>query len=109
MKLAYKHIDGYWRSLDELADTPEFRQFLFREFPAGASEWLDGVSRRRFLKLMGASFALAGLTSCTRQPPEAIVPYIKQPENLTPGQPLFFASAMPFNGYGLGILVESHE
>jgi MoCo/4Fe-4S cofactor protein with predicted Tat translocation signal len=98
-----------WRSLDELEGAPEFRDWLQREFPPLASEWLDDVSRRRFLKLMGASFALAGLSGCTRQPLEKIVPYVKQPEDLVPGQPLYFATALTFGGYACGVLVESHE
>ena len=99
----------YWRSLEELADTPEFRDALHREFPEGASEWLDPVSRRSFLELMGASIALAGLAGCTRQPREAIVPYAQQPELVIPGKPLFFASAVTMRGYADGVLVESHE
>jgi molybdopterin-containing oxidoreductase family iron-sulfur binding subunit len=99
----------FWRSLEEVAETPEFKEFLHREFPENASEWLDPVGRRRFLKLMGASMALAGVSACTRQPEEAIVPYVRQPEELIPGKPLFFASAMPFAGSGIGLLVESHE
>jgi molybdopterin-containing oxidoreductase family iron-sulfur binding subunit len=99
----------YWRSLEALAETAEFKQFLHREFPQNASEWLDPVGRRGFLKLMGASLALAGVSACTRQPDEAIVPYVRQPEELVPGKPLFFATAMPFAGAGVGLLVESHE
>ncbi len=102
----------FWRSLDELADTAEFREFLDREFPRDASEWRDPVSRRTFVKLMGASLALAGLTGCEfalKQPQEKIVPYVRQPEQVVPGKPLFFATAMPFQGYGIGLLVESHE
>ncbi|HKY03483.1 MAG TPA: TAT-variant-translocated molybdopterin oxidoreductase, partial [Blastocatellia bacterium] len=99
----------YWRSLEELADTPAFQEFLHREFPSQASEFTDPVGRRRFLKLMGASLALAGLTACTRQPTEKIAPYLRQPEGLVPGKPLFFATAMPFNGVGTGLLAESHE
>jgi MoCo/4Fe-4S cofactor protein with predicted Tat translocation signal len=99
----------YWRSLEALAGTPEFRQYLHREFPENASEWLDPVGRRGFLKLMGASLALAGISACTRQPDEMIVPYVRQPEELVPGKPLFFATAMPFSGVGVGLLVESHE
>src|ERR1043165_1897903 len=99
----------YWRSLDELARTEEFTEFLHREFPDHASEWLNGLSRRHFLKLMGASLALAGLTSCTRQPTEKIVPYVRQPEEIVPGKPLFFATAMTLSGYATGLLVESHE
>jgi MoCo/4Fe-4S cofactor protein with predicted Tat translocation signal len=99
----------YWRSLEAVAETPEFKEFLHREFPQNASEWLDPVGRRGFLKLMGASLALAGVTACTRQPEETIVPYVRQPEELVPGKPLFFATAMPFAGSGVGLLVESHE
>jgi len=99
----------YWRSLEALAETPEFKEFLHREFPANASEWLDPAGRRTFLKLMGASLALAGVTACTRQPAEALVPYVRQPEELVPGKPLFYATAMPMSGAGMGLLVESHE
>ncbi len=99
----------YWRSLEELADTPEFRELLHREFPQGASELMDPVSRRTFAKLMGASLALAGITACTRQPAEKIVPYVRQPEEIVPGKPLYYATAMPLAGYGIPLLVESHE
>ena len=99
----------YWRSLEALAETAEFKEFLHREFPQNASEWLDPVGRRAFLKLMGASLALAGVSACTRQPNELIVPYVRQPEELVPGKPLFFATAMPFAGAGTGLLVENHE
>jgi len=99
----------YWRSLEAVSDTPEFKEFLHREFPQNASEWLDPVGRRGFLKLMSASLALAGVSACTRQPDEAIVPYVRQPEEIVPGKPLFFATAMPFAGSGVGLLVESHE
>ena len=97
-----------WRSLGELADTPEFRQYLHREFPEQASEWNDPKGRRQFLKLMSASLALAGVGACTKQPLEHIVPYVRQPEDLVPGRPLFFASAIPFSGYAQPVLVESH-
>src|SRR5688572_19267066 len=99
----------YWRSLESLAQTPEFKEFLHREFPQNASEWLDPVGRRNFLKLMGASLALAGVSACTRQPTEELVPYVRQPEEIVPGKPLFYATAMPMNGAGVGLLVESHE
>jgi len=98
-----------WRSLDQAADTPEFQQYLHREFPSNASEWLDPVGRRNFLKLMSASMALAGVTACTVQPQELIVPYVRQPEEEIPGKPLFFATAMTLGGVGSGLLVESHE
>ncbi len=98
----------YWRSLEELADTEAFQQLLHREFPSQASEWHDPVGRRKFLKLMGASLALAGVTACTRQPPEYIAPYVRQPEDVIPGRPLFFATAMEMSGVATGLLVESH-
>ncbi len=98
----------YWRSLGELADTLEFREYLHREFPEQASEWNDPKGRRQFLKLMSASLALAGVGACTKQPLEQIVPYVKQPEDLVPGRPLFFASAIPFSGVAQPVLVESH-
>ena len=98
----------YWRSLEELAGSEEFQEMMHREFPKGASEWLDDVSRRGFMKLMGASLALAGMTACTKQPLESIVPYVKQPEDLVPGRPMFFATAFTLGGYATPILVESH-
>jgi len=99
---------AYWRSLDELSGTPEFQEFLHREFPAHASEFTDPKGRRDFLRLMGASIALAGATACTRQPVEKIVPYVRQPEELVPGRPLFYATAMSLGGYAMPLLAESH-
>ncbi|GAC1432467.1 MAG: TAT-variant-translocated molybdopterin oxidoreductase [Terriglobales bacterium] len=98
----------YWRSLEELAGSTEFQEMMHREFPKGASEWLDAVSRRGFMKLMGASLAMAGMTGCTKQPLESIVPYVKQPEEIVPGRPLFFATAFTLGGYAAPVLVESH-
>ena len=98
-----------WRSLDEVSGTPEFKEYLHREFPSNASEWLDPVGRRSFLKLMSASMALAGVTACTVQPQELIVPYVRQPEEEIPGKPLFFATAITLGGVASGLLVESHE
>ena len=83
----------YWRSLEERANEPEFREMLRREFPQLASEWNQAFDRRKFLTLMGASMSLAGL-ACTRQPTEYIAPYVNQPETLVPGNPLYFATAM---------------
>jgi molybdopterin-containing oxidoreductase family iron-sulfur binding subunit len=80
-----------------------------REFPQCAAELLDPVSRRTFAKLMGASLALAGITACTRQPAEKIVPYVRQPEEIVLGKPLYYATAMPVAGYAVPLLVESHE
>jgi MoCo/4Fe-4S cofactor protein with predicted Tat translocation signal len=101
----------FWRSLDELAETPAFQQMMHREFPHAAGEWNDPSSRRSFLKLMGASLALGGLAAgCTlRKTSEKIVPYVDPPEEVIPGRPLFFASSMPWNGYAKGVVVESHE
>jgi len=98
----------YWRSLNERNDTPEFREFLEREFPAGASQWDDPVSRRSFLKVMGASISLAGLSACVKQPEEKIHPYVRQPEYMVPGRPLSFATAFVMDGYATGVLVTSH-
>ena len=95
----------YWRSLEELAGSPAFQAFVQREFPLAAAEWHDAVSRRRFLQLMGASLALAGLAACSRQPDEKIVPYVRVPrEAIIPGQPLYFATTMALGGLGLGEL-----
>ncbi len=98
----------YWRSLEELAGSSEFQEMMHREFPKGASEWLDAVSRRGFLKLMGASLAMAGMAACTKQPLEPIVPYVRQPEEVIPGRPMFYATAFTLGGYASPILVESH-
>jgi len=98
----------FWRSLEELAGSAEFREMMRGEFPEGASQWLDSVSRRGFLRLMGASLAMAGMTACTKQPLEPIVPYVRQPEDTVPGRPLFYATAFSLGGYASPILVESH-
>ncbi|MCS7012244.1 MAG: TAT-variant-translocated molybdopterin oxidoreductase [Chloroherpetonaceae bacterium] len=98
----------YWRSLEEEVNTPEFQEWVEREFPEGAIEMSDPISRRKFLTIMGASFLLAGLASC-RRPVEKIVPYVKAPEDITPGIPQYYATTMPFGLSALGILVRSHE
>ena len=109
-RLASQRGRELWRSLDELAGSEEFLEFLEHEFPRQAAGIREaGTGRREFLKLMGASFALAGLSACTRQPEERIVPYVKQPEEIVLGQPLYFATAMPLGGFGLGLIVESNE
>jgi MoCo/4Fe-4S cofactor protein with predicted Tat translocation signal len=107
-RLANANGKTWWRGLDELADTDEFREMLHREFPVAASEFDDPKGRRDFLKLMGASLALAGASACTRMPQEHIVPYVRQPEEIVPGRPLYFATAMPFGGAATPVLVESH-
>jgi molybdopterin-containing oxidoreductase family iron-sulfur binding subunit len=99
----------YWRSLEELANTPGFEEMLHREFPRHASEWTDPVTRRQFLTLAGASLALAGLGGCAQKVPEKIMPYTRQPEDLVPGKPLFYATAMALGRFATGLLVESHE
>lgn len=106
-KLAQATGRRYWRSLDELADSEGFRAFLEAEFPREAS-LLDTLGRRQFLQLMGASLGLAGLSACTKQPLERIYPYVKPPEEVIPGRPLFFATTLPLAGVGRGVLVESH-
>src|SRR5580698_1980219 len=98
----------YWRSLEELAGSQDFQDALHREFPKGASEWVDSVSRRGFLKVMGASLGLAGMPACVRLPLEPIVPYVRQPENVIPGRPMFYATACTLGGYASPLLVESH-
>ncbi len=97
----------YWRSLEELSRSDAFDDFMHQEFPQQALALDKGVDRRNFMKLMGASVAMAGLAAC-RPPGEAIVPYVNQPENFIPGKPVFFASAMTLGGVAMGVLVESH-
>src|SRR5260370_28176666 len=98
----------YLRSLEELAGSADFQQALHREFPKGASEWVDAVSRRGFLKVMGASLGLAGMSGCVRLPVEPIVPYVRQPEEVIPGRPMFYATAVTLGGHASPVLVESH-
>ncbi len=110
---AYPATPRYWRSLEELAGktaTHESSEQMLAQaqllrFAAGESSGLD---RRELLKFGGVSLALAGLTACTRQPAEKIVPYVRQPEEIVPGKPLFFATAMTLGGYATGLLVESN-
>jgi MoCo/4Fe-4S cofactor protein with predicted Tat translocation signal len=117
MKLKFNHPEPkegdrlgrkYWKSLDEAADAPEFRQWLEREFPAGAAE-MDSMTRGEFLKLGAASmiFAGFGLTGC-REPKQHILPYSKQPERIVPGVPIFYASSMPTAEENIPLVVETH-
>jgi molybdopterin-containing oxidoreductase family iron-sulfur binding subunit len=101
---------GYWRSLEELSDTPAFRQWVEQEFPRGASEFTDPVSRRHFVKIMSASFLLAGLglNGC-RRPEEKILPFGKQPEGYIHGQPQHFATAMPNRRSAIPLVARSNE
>jgi MoCo/4Fe-4S cofactor protein with predicted Tat translocation signal len=108
-KLDGKTGRRFWKNLDELADKPEFQELMREEFPrqSSAGEWVDAVSRRGFLKVMGASLALAGLAGCTKQPDEPIYPYVKQPEDLILGKPMYFASAHPFPTGAIPVLIKS--
>ena len=98
----------YWRSLGQLEERPESRAFLEREFPEGASELPEGVTRREMMTLLGASLSLAGLAGC-RRPAEEIVPYVTAPEEIVPGIPRYYATTMPFRRSAYGLIVESHE
>ncbi len=100
-----------WRSLEELSDSEEFQEYLHKEFPRQAAPLESAVDRRGFLKFLGASLALAGLTACARplSAAEKVVPYVRQPEQIVPGRPLFYASAISSSGYAEGVLVESHQ
>jgi MoCo/4Fe-4S cofactor protein with predicted Tat translocation signal len=100
--------ETYWRSLGELESTASFREQLEREFPEGASELPEGVTRREMLQLLGASLSLAGLAAC-RRPVEKIVPYVTAPEEIVPGIPRRYATTMPFGRSAYGLVVESHE
>ncbi len=99
----------YWRSVEEFVDAPEFEEFVKQEYPVHAEEWDSSVSRRNFIKVMGASLALAGLSGCVIQPTEKIVPYVSQPEGIIPGKPLFYATAMTLGGVANGVLARSNE
>src|SRR6056297_3674859 len=98
----------FWKSLNELAKNKEYEKYAEREFPENATELNDQVSRRSFLRVMGASIALAGFAAC-RRPVQKILPYTKMPEDVVPGNPLYYASAMPFQDALTGIVVENHE
>ncbi|MFH1278007.1 MAG: TAT-variant-translocated molybdopterin oxidoreductase [Candidatus Eisenbacteria bacterium] len=100
--------NGYWRSLGELADTPEYREMLAREFPEGAADTPGPFSRRRFLQLMSASVALAGFSGC-RWPKEEIVPYAHRPEGVTPGVARRFATSRNGGGYARALVVTSYD
>lgn len=109
-RLATAEGPTYWRSLEELAGTPEFREAVEREFPSMMETWGDTISRRGMLKVMGASLAMLGLSGCFYKRPQGkIVPYPKAPEETVVGRPIYFATAMPFNGYGRGVLALSRE
>ncbi len=100
----------YWRSLEELSNTEAFQKLMRREFPSQASVWPDAMGRREFLTLMSASLALAGISGCSVRPAPStdLVPYVRPPEEVVPGKPLFFATAMTIGDGAVGVLVESH-
>ncbi len=99
----------YWRSVEEFAETPEFEDFVKGEFPLQAEEWDNGLSRRKFMQVMGASLAFAGLSGCVIQPAEKIVPYVRPMEDMLPGKPLFYATAMTMGGIATGLLAKSFD
>jgi MoCo/4Fe-4S cofactor protein with predicted Tat translocation signal len=100
---------AYWRSLDEVADLPAFRDWMEKQFPQSMRELLGGgIDRRRFLHLMAASMGLAGVAGCHRPELKAL-PYTRPPEGVVPGLPNFYATAMPRAGTAFPVLVESHE
>jgi MoCo/4Fe-4S cofactor protein with predicted Tat translocation signal len=109
-RLGSAHGQRYWRTLEELADSDAFHDLLRQEYPEQADVWPQALSRRRFLSLMGASLALAGLGGCSVRPApsKTLVPYVRAPEEIVPGRPLFYATAMTLGGCGVGLLVESH-
>lgn len=110
-RLESREGPDFWRGLEELGDSPEFQEYLHKEFPRQAAPLESAVDRRGFLKILGASLALAGLTACVRplSAAEKVVPYVRQPEEIIPGNPLFFASAIAAGGFAEGVLVESHQ
>ena len=105
----------FWRSASDLHNTEAHQAIVKDEFHPGATDTSDvegdpGPSRRSFMKIMGASMAMAGigLSGC-RRPVETVLPYARKPEDIVPGIPNFYATAMPMGGYVQGLLVESHE
>src|SRR6185312_1837486 len=107
-KLASGRGPAFWRTLEEAAETQDLKEYIEQEFPGLSGQIPQGVDRRSLLKVMAASLAMAGAAACTKQPKELIVPYVRQPENVIPGIPLFYATAMSVGGYARGLLVESH-
>jgi MoCo/4Fe-4S cofactor protein with predicted Tat translocation signal len=107
-KLAEAGQKHFWQSLEELSETKEYREFLEHEFPHDTAKNPEGIDRRDVLKLAAASAALAGLSACTKLPTEKIVPYVRPPEEIIPGRPLFYATSMQLAGVAAGLLVESN-
>src|ERR1700728_1776454 len=107
-KMAQENGKRFWQSLEELSETKEYREFLENEFAHDPEKDPPGMNRRDVLKLAAASAALAGLSACTKLPTQRIVPYVKAPEEIVAGKPLFYATSMPLAGVAAGLLVESH-
>src|SRR5271156_3602619 len=107
-KLAQEDGKRFWQSIDQLSETKEYREFLENEFPHDPEKDSEGINRRDVLKFAAASAALAGLSACTKMPTQKIVPYVRPPEEIIPGRPLFYATAMTLAGVATGLLVESH-
>ena len=107
-KLAAGRGPAFWRTLEEAAETEDLKEYVEQEFPGLSGQIPQGVDRRSLLKVMGASLAMAGAAACTKLPQESIVPYVRQPENIIPGEPMFYATAFTNAGYARGVLVESH-
>lgn len=99
---------GYWRSVNELEQTPDFEEFLHREFPQAASEFPEGVSRRKWLKLMSASMALGGLAGC-RYGPNEIASLVVRPENTVPGVPRHYATNFELAGRAVNLMVTNMD
>jgi molybdopterin-containing oxidoreductase family iron-sulfur binding subunit len=108
-KILSQNGKEYWRSVEEFVDAPEFKEFVTREYPHEAEVWDNSLSRRNFVKVMGASLALAGLSGCVMQPPEKIVPYVHADPDLIPGKPLYFATGMTLGGVTTGLLAKSYD
>jgi len=102
------HSTNYWRSLEELADTDDYRAQLEHEFPSGIEPSSDGLTRRRFLQVMSASIAMASLAGC-RFPEEKIVPFAEREEGVTPGTPMKFATTMELGAVALSVMATSYD
>ena len=102
-----RQVRKYWRSIAEKEGSRSLSAAAAREFPAGAGE-LPEPNRRAFMQLLGSSAALAGVAAC-HQPQEQTVPFVRRPEEITPGLPQHFATGYSLEGYATGLLVESHE
>ena len=98
----------YWRSLEEKMNSKDIESFIANEFPEGTVEVAETMTRKKFLSLMGASMAMAGLVGC-RKPAQKILPYVNAPEDIVPGIPNYYATTMSMGLNAYGVIVESHE